>query len=108
MRKTTAFMCAALACTVWPSAANLSLVPVPADYKLIMHVDDKYPLVQTGYSAEPMPDIVTFYKQQYGEPDLNRRYASNLTLFYSIQGKTVRISLLQHDFKTDIAIMITQ
>jgi len=101
-------MCAALAFTVWPSAANLSLVPVPADYKLTMHVDDKYPMIQTGYSAQSIPDIVTFYNQQLGEADLNRSYASNSTLFYSIEGKTVRISLLKHDYKTDIAIMITK
>lgn len=97
-----------IACAVWPSTANFSSVPAPTDYKVIMHVENTYPLVQTGYSAQPMSDIITFYNEQLGKPELSRSNASHSTLFYSIQDETIRISLLKHNYKTHIAIMITK
>lgn len=108
MSKVIPFLFTAMACAVWPSTANFSSVPVPLDYKVIMHVDNKYPLVQTGYSAQTMSEVVTFYNQQLGKPDLNRHNTSYSTLYYSIKDQTVRISLLERDYKTHIAIMITK
>lgn len=108
MTKTITIALFFIAFTAFSSAANLNTMPLPSDFKTTIEVIDDYPLVQTGYSAQSVSDIVAFYQSKLGDPQLKRGDNNRMTLFYRLADKSVRISLFSNDYKTEIAIMITK
>ncbi|MCQ8877239.1 hypothetical protein NQT69_04185 [Pseudoalteromonas shioyasakiensis] len=94
--------------TAFSSVADLSSVPLPNDFKPTLQVANDYPLVQTGYSGQSIAEVNDFYLQALGKPDLTTGDNIRRTLFYTVDNTTVRISLFAHDYRTEIAIMITQ
>ncbi len=93
--------------TAFSSVADLSSVPLPNDFKPTLQVANNYPLVQTGYSGQSIADVAQFYISELGEPQLKRGDNTRMTLFYSQNSESVRISLYTNDYKTEIAIMVT-
>ncbi|MGR3979453.1 hypothetical protein [Pseudoalteromonas sp. 1181_04] len=98
----------AISLTSLTCAANLDSVPLPADFKYSLQIADDYPLIQTGYVAQSITKVSAFYQQALGKAELIIGDNKRRTLFYTIDKKTVRISLYARDYRTEIAIMITQ
>ncbi len=91
-----------------PAYADITTVPLPSNTEVRMQLDDKYPMVLSGFVKQDMSDVMDFYQSNLGEPlqvteDINR-----YTYFYDYQGKKLRVSFYQQDMWCEISIMLSE
>ena len=86
--------------------ADLSVLPLPQDFKTRMTVENKYPVVLDGYSRLSDSEITEFYRSKLGDPEKVTQDLDRFTLFYNIAGYPVRISVYPRGEFTEVSAIM--
>jgi hypothetical protein len=85
---------------------TITTIPLPDEFIATLNMTNKYPIVHTGYLADSIESIISFYQQALGDPQKSKGNNTYHTLFYKYKKHTIRISLYRRDFMSEVSIII--
>lgn len=88
--------------------ANLDSVPLPDNTEVRMALDDDMPMVLSGFVKQDISEVMTFYREQLGEPQKVTQDIGRYTYFYKHQGNQLRVSFYQQNTWCEISVMLSK
>lgn len=81
-------------------------IPIPADAKEFARLDNKMPAVLSFFSKQSESALHDYYIQQLGQPDSTQVNYGREHLYFSVNGKRVRILISSRDDWRQVDIMV--
>lgn len=88
--------------------ANIDDVPLPNEFEVRMAMEDKFPMIISGFTKQSIDEVMAFYDEKLGQPEYITDDIGRYTYFYNINGKKVKIGFYQQDDWCELSIMMTE
>ena len=100
-------LCASVWCTnVLAQPVKKIIIPVVKNAQIFATFTDRFPAVVDYFTSVSEKNIISFYKNNYGEPIKQETKRGRLTLFFIKENKNIRVIISKQNSKQQVDIFI--
>jgi len=87
-------------------AAEFQRIPLPADAREQLRLEQKLPAVLHFYSRASQQELLSFYLQHLGQPSQQKVVAGQLQLNFLRNGEQIRVIIAERNGWRDVSLMV--